>query len=358
MRTCSAVCSKRHKEQTSCTGTVDPTRFLKRSELLADVHTLNRDYNFLQRVDRQIHVAANELEDKMPKARKRGAGMTQHTGNKRRNAGGETIIVRSGVNIHQLPSGMWRASNNRTGWMGKKNKFFGWTIEWVLWDGQEEVRKTSHGISESTILADAAGKAMDKEGPLKFYLQKVPAPANKPRLISLDGAKSVHDNLEGKSVIEYPTIHVVLGEPQEKYLLDSDDSDSDSDSSSSSSSSEESSDESDDEPPEENSSKEVNKPEVVKEHKEQSTEETLPEISDDSKELNAAEGEDAHSVLEGSSSNTVEPVHKPTSPEQTEIASQSNTAVGGLGLVNDYDSSEDEMAPEPETGGQGVSSTG
>lgn len=213
MSTCSAVCSKRHKEQTSCTGVVDPTRYIKRSELLSDVHSLNRDYNFLQRVDRQIHVAVNELEYRMPRPKKRGLGMAQNNSNKRRNVSDtRRVIVRNGVNIHQLPDGMSRAASNRTGWMGKKNKFFGWTIEWISWEEGTESRKLSHGIAESAILAEAASRSLPQktaETSYCFYLQKVPAPANRPELVELDGAKSLHDNLQKRYVIEFPTIHVV-----------------------------------------------------------------------------------------------------------------------------------------------------
>lgn len=273
MSTCSAVCSKRHKEQTSCTGVVDPTRYIKRSELLSDVHSLNRDYNFLQRVDRQIHVAVNELEDKMPRPKKRGLGMAQNNGNKRRNIS-ETrkVIVRNGVNIHQLPDGMSRATNNRTGWMGKKNKFFGWTIEWVLWEEGTKSEKLSHGIAESAILAEAGTRSLAQktaETSYCFYLQKVPAPANRPGLIELDGAKTLHDNLQARYVIEFPTIHVVpSGQslPLGYTLVDADDSsDSESESASSDSSDDSESDssggssdsDSDGSAPEETSSKQT-----------------------------------------------------------------------------------------------------
>lgn len=301
-RTCSAVCSKRHKEQSSCTGIVDPTRYLKKSELLSDVHTLNRDYNFLQRMDRQIHVAVNELEDKMPKRKVRGAGMSQS--NKKRKANNSEdnrkVIVRNGVNIHQLPDGMSRALNNRTGWMGKKTKFFGWTVEWVLWDSgaqenigatqenvggtQESIGATSephtqlsHAISESTILEDAAARSLfpsrmkkdataekldsiEPSAKYRYFLQKVPAPAKSPGLILLSPSTSLRSNLQDKSVIEYPTIHVVAEEYElpKRYTIIGEDyssSDSDSDSSESDSESSDSSDESDDEPPEESSSK-------------------------------------------------------------------------------------------------------
>lgn len=273
-RTCSITCSKRHKELTSCTGVVDPTRYLRRSELLSDVHTLNRDYNFLQRVNRQIHVAMNDLDSKMPRAKKRGAGMNQPNAKRSRNDGGKGsgVIIKNGVNIHQLPGGMSRAMINRTGWMGKKNKFFGWTVEWVLWesadkmDSSEESKKVSHGISESTILAEAASRLISekKEEPCRYFLLKIPGQANRPKLIELDGLKSLHDNLVDKSVIEFPTIHVVapnLGIPKRYSLLEeSSASEGDSDSDDSSSSDDDSSDSSgseDDEPPEESTSKQV-----------------------------------------------------------------------------------------------------
>ena len=225
MRTCSAACSKRHKEQTSCTGTVDPTKFLKREELVGSIHNFNRDYNFLQRVGRQIHVAVNDLEDKLPKNKRRGPGMRQNKFKKRKQDNGKDYIVRSGVKIHQLPDGMSRAANNKTGWIGKKDNYFGWTIDWVIWkDAATSTVKVGHAVPEESILEEVVKKRVlqnddTSDLPIRYFLSKVPAPANKPALIELDGKITLKNNLNEKTVIEYPVIHILLFIKKRKAIV-------------------------------------------------------------------------------------------------------------------------------------------
>lgn len=294
MRTCSAVCSKRHKEQTSCTGIIDPTKFLKRDELVGNIHNFNRDYNFLQRVNREIHVAVNDLEDKLPKTKRRGPGMRQNKYKKQKRENDREYIVRSGVKIHQLPDGMSRANNNRTGWIGKKDNYFGWTIDWTIWkDDATSTVKIGHFVPEESVLEEVVKSRVLQndtiDGNIRYFLSKVPMPANNPVLIELDGKSTLKSNLNEKTVIEYPIIHVVLfdGLPKGHEIYkeeaasknsssDEDSSSSDSDTSSSDDNSDSSDNESADE---ENSDSNIGKQNKANLESDESSDDEPPEES-------------------------------------------------------------------------------
>lgn len=381
-RSCSLQCSKKHKVQMPCTGELDPTKYQSRDSLLSSAHLLDRDYNFIQRIDRKFHVSLNVISDKMkqPK-RKRAGGPSRGNGrnfnNKRpRNLPNgpdsgpaqffnKSLTTINGVNIYQLPPSLSRALQNRTGYSGKKTKYWAWSVEWLykeplqetskgngvapktqvlesLLDARDKILekinkgessddedeedseasidnseksytiKISHNIPETELLSAAAVRYLhlgpkqsrvkileidgsgnqqivnttdaDKnttensetmaESPqlpdeqdtevsdrYNYYLKMVHTPANAPVAILLDGSKSILENLQGRSVVEFPTIFVIPKESQlpPEYTIvtpeddsmesaskkeEKSDSDSSSDDSSDSSDSTDSSDES------------------------------------------------------------------------------------------------------------------
>lgn len=202
-RSCSAACVAAHKRQTRCTGTHDPTTFVPKQQLLTAAG-IDRDYNFLQRISRDIAVHRSD------------AGRTRVS--KPRDT------FRAGVRVRAMGRGMSRVAKNRSRWNAER-KSFEWTVEFVL--GRE--RRLAQVLDSTPVgqLAEAAGAS----GAHRAYLRDV----NGSRQL-LDTNLSLKDALKGRMVLEFPTIELAV---------EASDSDSDSDSDSESSDGSDSSDDSD-----------------------------------------------------------------------------------------------------------------
>ncbi|KAI5952348.1 BCD1 [Candida jiufengensis] len=264
-KSCSLNCYKQHQTQSSCTGKVDNTKFIKQEELSQNSVHLNRDYNFLLQVDRKIHLSKEDLKtnakhifkrsrnDLQPN-RKRFKKSTEDSTDQRKIAVDKTFndpqtkIIRENTMVIQLPTGMQRASSNKTGYDKKSNTFV-WTIEWKLLanSGKELTTFTSFRLKENLILKDSIPMNIlnnhewkDKNN-LKFYIKNV---LNTPKdsVIELDENATIGSALKDKIVLEYPTIYVTQGPDvlQNKVLVEKEayqleDTSSDANSSSSSS---------------------------------------------------------------------------------------------------------------------------
>lgn len=297
IKTCSVECIKRHKKQTDCTGNVDETQFVPKKHLEeAPVH-INRDYNFLLRLGRNILVGKEEIHLQAKNVFKRRSNANNNrynSRNKRLQADTNdlrlqavyktfqnnvsTVIKRQNTMVVLVSDGMTRAVSNKTGY-DKKLKSFSWTIEWVLLYDTYQKEVLSYKISESTILKDAVplnvlNAVMDQEidkDELQFYLKNVIRHKHN-TYIELNRDDLVLNALKDTIVLEYPTIFVSLNKIQgniipllEAYTLQGTEEESESNSDSSSSSSDSSDSDADetnsddssdsDGPPQETSSK-------------------------------------------------------------------------------------------------------
>ncbi|EDK44260.1 conserved hypothetical protein [Lodderomyces elongisporus NRRL YB-4239] len=201
-KTCSLFCYKTHQREQSCTGKVDVTRFVTRDELSQTPVHLNRDYNYLQNVDRKISLSKEDIksnarnilkrsrnevmQDRRQKRVKRNDGGVNggiggnvnnfngsNSGNNGKNSdNGEDrrritmlevfpqnpsiVIKRQNTMVVQLPLGMQRAVSNKTGYDKKLNTFV-WTVEWILLDndqGKQLDSYTSFRLKESGVLKE------------------------------------------------------------------------------------------------------------------------------------------------------------------------------------------------------------
>ncbi|KHC65801.1 hypothetical protein MGE_02107 [Candida albicans P75010] len=237
IKTCSLSCYNKHKYERDCTGKVDSNKYLNRNELAADPVHLNRDYNFLNNVDRKIHVGKEDIVKSAKNVFKRTRNQSQASGNKRykRNEEDNTdkritavkkifsndpniSIKRENILIVSLPIGMSRSNTNKTGFDKKLNSFV-WTIEWIMLNEQgEQVTKfISYRLKESLVLQDSVPmniinnkftKPVEKCY-LKFYLHDV---IHKDKMIRLNGGDKISDVLKDKIVLEYPTIYVAAND--------------------------------------------------------------------------------------------------------------------------------------------------
>jgi hypothetical protein len=230
MRTCSLACSRGHKEQTSCTGAVDPAKFVPRNELLSSPTTLNRDYNFLLSVDRRLALGKRTADEMGPQRKH------------------QRIYTKNGVRVRSLPAGMQKARMNKSGWNNRRKSFY-WTVEWIF-DHQRVFKE----IADSEILEDVALRLFPvlEQTQFQVYMKRIDCPANKQQLIPLDNRQTLSSQIEGKSVIEFPTFVIIKDQLPDGYIIAGNDNSDDSSSEESDSSSSESE---SDSPPEEASSK-------------------------------------------------------------------------------------------------------
>jgi hypothetical protein len=214
-------------------------------------HTINRDYNFLQKLGRGVQVAKTDVGDKgLKRTRKRHVSET---------------VKKNGVNIKILPLGMRRATLNKSGYNSKRKRFI-WTLEWIKytlesskWQKTEQIKSGFDATPIEELVTRTFG---EQSQPYDVYLKKIDCPANRQKIIKLDKTKPLNEELLDKTVIEFPTLYLIQSHselPPDLYDDDdesssSSDSDSDSDSDSSSESEDDDDSDSDNEPPEETSS--------------------------------------------------------------------------------------------------------
>lgn len=262
-RTCSAECVKRHKLRTECTGLVDPAKFVEFGKLKQQPSLVQRDYNYLMGVTREITVRNEELKLRH-RGLKRPFNGNGHPGKRlrantldkrtalvqRRFPQAQLLIKRQNTMVVKLPPTFHRAVVNRTSY-DKNAAAFVWTVEWVPIDdkGVELQRFTSYRIQEGLTLKEALPDKVSEFGEAHFYLDNCISMNLKTKsLIALDATKPLCEVLKDKIVLEFPKIYVAASAetlqpfvelPETAYLLESDSSESELESLESSDSSDE-----------------------------------------------------------------------------------------------------------------------
>jgi len=161
-----------------------------------------------------------------------------------------------GVNLLRMPLGMERRKSNTTKF--NKKKVITWKIELCFHtptahttsstgdncndDGSKEhiipkMLKVESQMSETSTLSEELGKHLDvhpgnstirsqlrsfanvPRDKLILFLKRLPCSSAAPQYYGLDRDATLGENLNGKTVIEFPTIDVVLEEDREKYPL-------------------------------------------------------------------------------------------------------------------------------------------
>ena len=145
-QTCSLPCYKRHQQRASCSGKRDPAAYLKKSQL-ATASSIDRDYNYLKNVERNIDDAGAD-------ARERGAG-SQHvagdlqTRGPRREGAFRRHLAANDITVEYAPKGLSRQKNNQSR-VTKNDKIF-WTIEWRDASSEQNLR---HNAPETSTLTE------------------------------------------------------------------------------------------------------------------------------------------------------------------------------------------------------------
>lgn len=239
-QTCSATCVKRHKLHSECSGLPDPTKFVPNKDLEANSALVNRDYNYLLTLERKISLAKKDVKDGARNVFKRNANQTRNNKFQRLNSQAPDeerdkrldlveksfphkpsfTIRRQNTLVVQLPSGMSRATQNKSGY-DKKSGSYIWTIDWIPVDSEGNVFDyfTSFRLKEGQLLKEAipisvlnrlfAPKELNIEE-FSFYLENCLKSPNVARsLLPLDPETSIADNLKDMAILEYPRIFVI-----------------------------------------------------------------------------------------------------------------------------------------------------
>lgn len=245
-KTCSLNCFKRHKLQMSCTGksdvTLNRTRYASKDQITG--LSVQRDYNFLMKMDRNLKVSQEDLEDNsIIKAQKRSnKSQSDWRWNKRRAlqhfvlTDSRNKINRNGIEIKRQPIGMARQKLNKS-YLDRRTNNMLWTIEWILIDDlMKHMDKTvTYRNNDSIILSEILPHAwiekrnlnsnkntqylnhdVNKTSEQDHSVQKLFCFVNpldqRTALIEISTYKSIRDSLSGMQFVEFPTIYICKSE--------------------------------------------------------------------------------------------------------------------------------------------------
>lgn len=262
---------KKHKAWAQCSGVRNPAEYRKRADL-ATPSSIDQDFNFITRVERSITRAdENALDRKIPLAPARQLRSVDARPKV------DIEMEKRGIKVIKAPKGLSRSKTNRTHW-ANQHKAVMWTVEWVCPDEEkvigsaletrtieeafvntvgkkkiikkrklsleeraqgaggakkllqhdtEAVRSGGGGddkASSARVNGDTADRhdevappptKKDPAAGLYFYLHKPNTPSKVKCLIPLSCDRSLQNALEGRTVLEFPTIFMKDERPAE-----------------------------------------------------------------------------------------------------------------------------------------------
>jgi hypothetical protein len=151
VRTCSLACSQSHKRRAACTGIRDPAAYIPKSTLQTS-SGIDRDYNFLSGLERNIDRADKETSERGVALDGKGKAVFQ----KRWHDNGALgrYLRDNGVVVHKAPIGMARQKANQTRFIAKSKRIV-WSVEWVV-EGEKRIAE----VDESRTLEEAYRELM------------------------------------------------------------------------------------------------------------------------------------------------------------------------------------------------------
>ncbi|XP_076755952.1 box C/D snoRNA protein 1 [Xylocopa sonorina] len=242
VRTCCLQCVNIHKKELECDGIRDKTKFISLKSF-TDLDILS-DYRLLEEVDRRV----DQLKRDPLKKCTRQLNLPMHL-NKLK-----TAAFKRNTNLQFMPQHFSRHKNNTTFLNWKTNQLY-WRIEWIFpqaectkWVTKRALESTRLAVLVEEILDPVKSLAnktdieelnlrMCLNDRLQFYQAaglpgiKVLLKAEKVvksdlKFYELDIALTLKENLEKKTIIEFPIIYIILKDHSYMYeIIDSDDED-------------------------------------------------------------------------------------------------------------------------------------
>jgi hypothetical protein len=146
VRTCSLACSQAHKRRAACTGLRDPSAYMSKSAL-STAGGIDRDYNFLSSVERNMDRADKETSERGVSLSGQGkAGFHKRWHD---NGALARYLREHGIEVHKAPIGMARQKANQTRFIQKSRRIV-WSVEWVV-DGEKRMAE----VDESRTMEQA-----------------------------------------------------------------------------------------------------------------------------------------------------------------------------------------------------------
>ncbi|XP_053247843.1 box C/D snoRNA protein 1 [Podarcis raffonei] len=216
---CSLACVKQHKTAFSCNGVREKTAFVSINEF-SDLNLLS-DYRFLEDVGRTADGAARDDTSHRPKSNK----FVNFLRNRAR---------RYDICLRTLPIGFTKRRENSTFFNNKEQKFY-WHLKLLF--PHSHAKFTEKRVADDKPLYDILKRyvdpqesdpvihqrlktyAMSPQSDIRILMKVENRPQNSIRYEELDVSKGLRDNLKGKVVIEYPTLHIVLKKFQTDMVI-------------------------------------------------------------------------------------------------------------------------------------------
>ncbi|KAM0731063.1 Box C/D snoRNA protein 1 [Formica fusca] len=243
VRTCSLVCVNLHKKELDCNGIRDKTKFIPIASF-ADLDLLS-DYRFLEEVGRLVDTKKRNPEKKYI----RQFILPMHLHKLRCAASCRK------TSLLFMPKIFSRHKENTTFLNWKTNELF-WRIEWIFPQAQNVkwvVERTSDNARLSTLVEQVLDPISSENetdieklnvklalaDKLQFYRAagltsiKVLLKAEKIKkanfkFYDLDFTLTLKENLENKTIVEFPTLYVIMKDHSDMYeIVDTDEETSD-----------------------------------------------------------------------------------------------------------------------------------
>lgn len=259
--TCSLACCQVHKEKTGCSGKRDRTTF-RRLEEMNDA-ALQSDFFFLEDVLRQVdgskrvlkqvgvgttngkHDATNNMSESRehpmlqlaaiiaqdtlmdPTLEEEGASRKRQKTHESPLPPKWRRLVQQAherkITLLLMPPGMERHKSNTT-FHNVKNDTLHWKVEFVC-HLEKQILLTCNKLQESATLSAELIRLMQDRNididvkDMHLLLKKLPCPANHPRYVQIANDQTLNEAMAGMTVIEYPTIDVVMTKDLSKFPL-------------------------------------------------------------------------------------------------------------------------------------------
>uniref|UniRef100_UPI0035900D9F box C/D snoRNA protein 1 n=1 Tax=Myxine glutinosa TaxID=7769 RepID=UPI0035900D9F len=219
IRTCSALCVKNHKQGNGCTGVRDKTRFVSLNSF-TESHLLS-DYRFLEDVARVTDGLFRDRRMRAPSNQKFQALLRDKA-------------LKHDIDLRVMPFGFTKRKENFIFFHKKQGKIY-WSMKLLFpQSGAEYLRKR---IPEDQTLRSILTEYIDPKiadpivrqrlkvycatdsSSVQLFMKVEGQRADTVRYYKLEMDKTLVQNLARKTILEYPTVHVVLPSSAQAYHL-------------------------------------------------------------------------------------------------------------------------------------------
>lgn len=231
VKTCCIQCVTIHKKELKCNGIRNKVSFKQLSKY--SNMDLQSDYILMEEITRSVENCKRDPSKNFVRINKQ---LPFHLFKLR------AAATRRGIHLCFLPQSFTRHKENTT-FLNWKTQLISWKVEWVFPEAGY-IKYIDERVTEDDRLSTILNKFLYPEycpPELKDHLQYYQSVGysgvtvlmkaenikkSKERYYHLDVGESLKENLEGKTIIEFPTIHVIFNHNRNMYnIIDTDSED-------------------------------------------------------------------------------------------------------------------------------------